>query len=104
MNAISCIVSVHFLNYTFEWNNGATTQDLFNIPAGSYEVTVTGSLGGTKTLGPLEVEQPSAPLHTEVVNLVHEGCTFGGSIEAARNQEPSYRHVSNWISYCYGFH
>ncbi|MBK6904137.1 MAG: gliding motility-associated C-terminal domain-containing protein [Saprospirales bacterium] len=33
--------------YTFLWSNGATTQNLSNIPAGSYIVTVTGSGGCT---------------------------------------------------------
>ena len=32
-------------NYTFEWSNGGSTEDLVNIPAGSYEVTVTDANG-----------------------------------------------------------
>ncbi|MCF8247009.1 MAG: PKD domain-containing protein [Saprospiraceae bacterium] len=31
------------------WSNGQTTQDLTNVPAGSYSVTVTGDDGCTKT-------------------------------------------------------
>ena len=33
--------------FTYEWSNGETTQDLFNVPAGSYDVTVTGLNGCT---------------------------------------------------------
>ncbi|MCW3103033.1 MAG: large protein [Bacteroidetes bacterium] len=35
--------------YTYSWSNGATTQDLSAIPAGSYTLTVTDSLGQTDT-------------------------------------------------------
>lgn len=27
--------------YTVSWNNGATTEDLFNVPAGTYTITIT---------------------------------------------------------------
>ncbi|MEM6272542.1 MAG: T9SS type A sorting domain-containing protein, partial [Bacteroidota bacterium] len=33
--------------YTYNWNNGATTEDLANLPAGFYVVTVTDTLGCT---------------------------------------------------------
>jgi gliding motility-associated-like protein len=35
--------------YTFSWSNGATTEDLANIPSGQYTVTVTGANGCTDT-------------------------------------------------------
>ncbi|MBK8562299.1 MAG: hypothetical protein IPN76_02885 [Saprospiraceae bacterium] len=33
-------------SYAFEWSNGATTEDLANIAAGSYAVTVTNTVTG----------------------------------------------------------
>jgi gliding motility-associated-like protein len=35
--------------YTYNWSNGATSEDLVNIAAGTYEVTVTGGNGCTAT-------------------------------------------------------
>ncbi|MEM7038914.1 MAG: HYR domain-containing protein, partial [Bacteroidota bacterium] len=35
--------------YTFAWSNGATTEDLMNVPAGTYTVTVTDIMGCTAT-------------------------------------------------------
>jgi hypothetical protein len=36
--------------YTFSWSNGATSEDINNLSAGTYIVTVTGSNGCTATL------------------------------------------------------
>ncbi len=35
--------------FTYTWSNGATTQDLTNLSAGNYDVTVTDSLGCVAT-------------------------------------------------------
>jgi hypothetical protein len=35
--------------YTYNWNNGATTQDLSNVGAGIYTLTVTDAIGTTKS-------------------------------------------------------
>jgi len=43
--------------YTFAWSNGTTTEDLTNVAAGSYSVTITDSKGCTKALGPYTITQ-----------------------------------------------
>ena len=82
--------------FTFEWSNGATTQNISDLPVGNYTVTVTGSLGGTKSLGPIFITQPAIPLESTIVNLVNAGCGFGGSIEITTNGgTPGYSYLWN---------
>jgi hypothetical protein len=57
--------------YTYSWSNGATTQDLTGVPAGSYTLTVTDSTGGTDTKS-ITVYQP------DVVSAVLSPSVFGG--------------------------
>ena len=53
--------------YTFDWSNGATDQNLSNLAAGTYSVTVSDALGCTATLtsqvpGPLSEDGPEASI------------------------------------------
>jgi subtilisin-like proprotein convertase family protein len=43
--AININVSGDFPPYTYAWSNGATTEDISNIPSGSYTVVVTDASG-----------------------------------------------------------
>ncbi|WP_158626830.1 gliding motility-associated C-terminal domain-containing protein [Flavobacterium sp. GT3R68] len=47
--AIDLFVSGGTSGYTYSWTNGATTQDISGLAAGSYTVTVTDSVGCIKT-------------------------------------------------------
>lgn len=47
--------------YTFNWSNGGNTEDLTNIPAGAYTLTVT-DLNGCVEVMTFDVNQPAAPL------------------------------------------
>ncbi|MBX9853122.1 MAG: hypothetical protein K2X86_15370, partial [Cytophagaceae bacterium] len=46
--------------YNFIWNNGSSTEDLSNVPAGSYSVNVTDANGCPASSGPFVVGQPPA--------------------------------------------
>jgi hypothetical protein len=57
--AIDLNISGGTAPYTFAWNNMATTEDLANISAGSYTVTVTDANGCTVSLSQT-VSEPAA--------------------------------------------
>ncbi|MEO8149224.1 MAG: T9SS type A sorting domain-containing protein [Bacteroidia bacterium] len=60
--------------YTYLWNNGATTQNLSGLTAGTYIVTVSN--GGCTNSNLITLTQPSAFIAN--VSGVNPGC-FGGS-------------------------
>lgn len=51
--------------YTIEWSNGATTEDLSELYAGFYIVTVTDDHGCVE-YAMAEIRQPALPLHAEI--------------------------------------
>jgi len=62
--------------YTYLWSNGATTQTIQNLTAGTYQVTVT-TANGCVSNGSVTLTQPQAPL-----SLVSSGTNvscFGGN-------------------------
>lgn len=47
--AVNLTVSNGTAPFIFAWSNGATTEDLTNVAAGTYSVTVTSAVSGTAT-------------------------------------------------------
>jgi hypothetical protein len=58
--------------FTFMWSNGLSTQDIFNIPAGTYTVTVTDANGNNITETYVVTEPPllSASINQSGSNLI----------------------------------
>jgi len=61
--------------YSYLWSNGATTQDISNLSAGGYQVTVNDANGCVYTVGVL-VEQPDLLVAT-ISNVTNVACNGG---------------------------
>ncbi|MGB0982448.1 MAG: T9SS type A sorting domain-containing protein [Saprospiraceae bacterium] len=64
--------------YTFAWNNMATTEDLANVPAGNYTVTVTDANGCTIVLSQM-VSEPTMLAITGTVTDASCNSANGGN-------------------------
>ena len=72
--------------YTYNWSNGAHTQDLNNIPAGTYACTVTNAQGWMGETDAITVEDPPSPLALSIVSTSPVGCNgVYGAIEVEGN-------------------
>lgn len=66
--------------FTYKWSNGATTQDVYGLGAGTYSVTVTDKNGIFVVSNDIDVSEPDAV--DAVSTIIDEGCEgdFGGAI------------------------
>lgn len=60
-------------NYTYKWSNNATSQDLTNIPAGTYSVTVTDPSTNSTVSATYNVTQPAVAL-TATSSITNIAC------------------------------
>ena len=62
--------------FSYDWSNGATTQDLDDVPAGTYEVTVTDDASGAQLVASYTIAAQSTIDVTAIVTS-----SFGGGFE-----------------------
>jgi subtilisin-like proprotein convertase family protein len=62
--------------YTFLWNNFDLNDDIFNLKAGVYTLTVTDGNGCNFTMSPLTIRQPE-PLDVTADSIRPASCTLG---------------------------
>ncbi|MFM7016448.1 MAG: beta strand repeat-containing protein, partial [Bacteroidota bacterium] len=83
-------------NYTYQWNNGATTASISNLTAGTYTVTATDSKGCTISSA-TTITQPS--LLTAAIpsstNVLCNGGATGAATATALNGTPNYTFLWN---------
>jgi len=73
--------------YTFEWDNGDTTEDLNDVPAGTYVVTVTGDDGCTTELS-VTLDNDDPPITVDAVIVANTTC-IGGNGSITTNITPT---------------
>lgn len=79
--------------YTYAWSNGATTEDLSNIPAGSYTLTVTGANGCTNTVS-VNITNNNPAINITANVQANTTCNGGnGSIDVSVAPAGSYTYT-----------
>ncbi|WP_179344781.1 beta strand repeat-containing protein, partial [Winogradskyella ursingii] len=79
--AIDLTVSGGTQPYTYEWSNDSTTEDLNNLGAGAYSVTVTDANGCTISTN-TSVSEPATPLSINISKedaTSAQNCSNGGA-------------------------
>jgi outer membrane protein OmpA-like peptidoglycan-associated protein/uncharacterized protein (DUF2141 family) len=74
--AIDIAVAGGVTPYSFSWSNGATTEDISDVKAGNYSVTVTDAQGCMQTINATIAQPPQ--LDARISNEKHLAC-FGDS-------------------------
>ncbi|MBG6132096.1 gliding motility-associated-like protein [Aquimarina sp. EL_43] len=65
--------------FTFAWSNGSSNEDLTNVVAGTYSVTITDALNCTTTSS-ATITEPSKAVSASVKELTHISCNGSGQI------------------------
>ncbi len=81
--------------YTYNWSNGSNAQDLNNLCAGVFTVTVTDALGCSKTASTTFTQTPAIILQTTVTNISCNGQASGMINLLVSGGMPGYTYIWN---------
>jgi len=81
--------------YTYLWSNGATTQIITGISAGTYSVTITDANSCTRTISNIIVGQPAITLNgtPSVTNVSCNGGSNGTATITPSGGSPGYTYL-----------
>jgi hypothetical protein len=74
--AVNLTVTGGTLGYNYLWNNGSSSQDIFGLTPGGYNVLVTDGNGCTSSASTL-ISQPSLPI--TVTSVIGQVLCYGGN-------------------------
>ncbi|MCF8374367.1 MAG: SprB repeat-containing protein [Bacteroidales bacterium] len=82
--------------YSFQWSNGLVAQDLYNITAGQFSVTITDMNGCEYTLA-IEITMPAQPIAIAVdqTNVSYAGASDGAIDITVSGGTPPYTYLWN---------
>ncbi len=75
--AVNITASGGKVPYAYVWSNGNTTQDLFAVPAGDYQVTVTDAFGCTVVSVPFDLFPTVEPMQFTALDVTDAVCFDG---------------------------
>ena len=79
--------------FTYAWSNGATTNSITNLTAGTYQVTVTDNIG-VSSVSSISIGEPFAlDLTAMVINANPHGASNGNIALTVRGGTPDFSYV-----------
>ena len=75
--SVNLTVTGGTMPFTYTWNNGATTEDIFNVAAGAYTVMITDANGCSLSVMATVTEPTALTASTSMTNVSCNGGTDG---------------------------
>jgi hypothetical protein len=94
MGSIMTNVSYGIPPYSYQWNNGQTTQNLQGLSGGTYTVTITDQLGCTIVRTGV-VNQPSSPSFQAIITDVCQNTNSGAIDLTTTSGQPTFQFLWN---------